>query len=108
MTYEPMRGKNDEVFLGEKDDKTFVFKAVNQPSKEVVNHPQHYNLHPSGIECIDIVRHENFNRGNAIKYIWRAGYKDGTMDAEIRDLEKAAWYIADEIQRLKVLRGKLK
>lgn len=40
-----------------------------------VNHPIHYNQHPSGIECIDIVRHHDFNIGNVIKYIWRAGLK---------------------------------
>lgn len=61
-----------------------------------VNHPKHYNNHPSGIECIDVVRYMNFNRGNAIKYIWRAGDKGN----EIEDLKKAAWYIADEIKRL--------
>lgn len=63
---------------------------------EKINHPNHYNKHPSGVECIDVVRHMNFNRGNAIKYIWRAGNKEN----EIEDLKKAAWYIADEIKRL--------
>ena len=63
---------------------------------EQVDHPPHYNSHPSGVECIDVVRHMNFNRGNAIKYIWRAGNKGN----EIEDLKKAAWYIADEIKRL--------
>lgn len=63
---------------------------------DAVNHPKHYNSHPSGIECIDVVRYMNFNRGNAIKYIWRAGDKGN----EIEDLKKAAWYIVDEIKRL--------
>jgi hypothetical protein len=62
-----------------------------------VNSPKHYNSHASGIECINIVRHMNFNRGNAIKYIWRAGDKGN----EIEDLEKAIWYLNDEIKRLK-------
>ena len=66
-------------------------------SKEQVNHPDYYNKHPSGVECIDIVRHFNFNLGNAIKYVWRAGLK--TKD-KIKDLEKANWYINDEINRL--------
>lgn len=61
-----------------------------------VNHPKHYNKHPSGIECIEITRHMNFNRGNAVKYIWRAGDKGN----EIEDLEKAKWYLEDEIKRL--------
>lgn len=68
-------------------------------SKENVNHPEHYNRHPSGVECIDIVRHMNFNLGNVIKYLWRAGLKEG--NADIQDLEKAKWYLEDEINRVK-------
>ena len=71
--------------------------------KENVNHPQHYNEHPSGVECIDIVRHMNFNLGNVIKYLWRAGLKEG--NADIQDLEKAKWYLEDEIKRLKELKN---
>ena len=66
---------------------------------EKVNHPVHYNSHASGVECIEITRHHNFNIGNAIKYLWRQGLKDGSMGLE--DLEKAAWYIQDEIERVK-------
>ena len=62
-----------------------------------VNHPPHYTAHPSGVECIEITEHYNFNVGNAIKYLWRAGLK--TEDAT-QDLRKAAWYINREIQRL--------
>jgi len=67
-------------------------------SKETVVHPDHYNLHPSGVECIEIVRHMNFNLGNAMKYIWRCGLKDNTTDIE--DLKKARFYIDDELKRL--------
>jgi hypothetical protein len=63
-----------------------------------VNHPKHYTSHPSGIECIDIVEHHDFCIGNAIKYLWRAGLKDGNSDVE--DLRKAIWYIERKIQRL--------
>lgn len=66
---------------------------------DAVNNPSHYNNHPSGVECIDIVRHFNFNRGGAIKYIWRAGEKDPTK--EIEDLEKAIYLLSDEITRLR-------
>lgn len=66
------------------------------PAYDPVNHPRHYTNHPSGIECIDITRHMNFNLGNAIKYIWRAGEKNEAIE----DLRKAQWYIADEIKRL--------
>jgi hypothetical protein len=60
-----------------------------------VNHPPHYNSHPSGVECIQITEHMGFNLGNAVKYIWRADLK---ADA-IEDLRKAAFYIAREIAR---------
>lgn len=59
--------------------------------------PRHYKEHPSGVECIDVVEHMNFNRGNAVKYIWRAGLKAD----EVEDLEKARWYLDREIARLK-------
>ena len=60
-----------------------------------VNHPAHYTSHPSGIECIEITRWMNFNLGNAIKYIWRAGNKGNAIE----DLKKARWYLDDEIKR---------
>lgn len=60
-----------------------------------VNHPPHYTSHPSGIECIQITEHMNFNVGNAMKYLWRADEKN----APIEDLKKARWYIDREIAR---------
>jgi len=72
-------------------------------SGETVNHPRHYNEHPSGVECIVVVEHFSFNVGNAIKYLWRAGLKGGTDPIE--DLKKAAWYVNREIERLTVSRG---
>lgn len=71
--------------------------ALAQPVHDAVNHPSHYTSDPSGIECIQITRHRNFNIGNAIKYLWRAGLKE---DAKVQDLRKAIWYIEDEIKRL--------
>ena len=61
-----------------------------------VTNPSHYRSHPSGVECIDIVRHLPFNVGNAIKYLWRAGDKGGPEKLR-EDLEKALWYIQDSI-----------
>ena len=65
--------------------------------KENINHPAHYNV--GRIEVIDAIESWalNFSRGNAVKYIARAGHKGG----EIEDLKKAAWYINREIERLK-------
>lgn len=72
--------------------------------KDNVNSPKHYNSHPSGVQCIDIVRHYCFSVGNAIKYLWRAGLKteEGMTDKEkeIEDLNKAIWYIKDRINQL--------
>lgn len=69
-----------------------------------VNHPSHYTSDPSGIECIEITRHRDFNIGNAIKYLWRAGLKgeaDKTQtEKTVEDLRKAIWYIQDEIKML--------
>lgn len=69
-----------------------------------INHPEYYNQHPSGIECIEVARHYCFAIGNAIKYLWRAGLKveEGLTDKdkEIEDLKKAQWYINDRINQL--------
>jgi hypothetical protein len=63
-----------------------------------VNHPSHYTQY-KGLEIIDLVEQMNYNRGNAVKYIARAGFKN--PDTEIQDLEKAAWYINREIERIR-------
>lgn len=66
-----------------------------------VNHPRHYTTHPSGVECIEVTEHMNFNLGNAVKYIWRADLKNDAIE----DLEKAAWYLQREINRRKIHSG---
>lgn len=75
-------------------------------SKENVNHPEWYNEHPSGVECIEIARHYCFSIGNAIKYLWRAGLKkDAALsdkEKEVEDLKKAVWYINDRIKELEL------
>ena len=63
--------------------------------KSEVLHPKHYNSHPSGIECMDIVKHHDFCIGSAIKYLWRAGLKDG--ECQTKDLRKAIVYIQQKI-----------
>ncbi len=72
-------------------------EAVETPAvaEDAIN-PSHYRKHPSGIECIEVTRHMNFNTGNAIKYIWR--YLD--KGDPIENLKKAQWYLDDEIRRL--------
>lgn len=72
-------------------------------TSDAVNHPKHYTSHPSGVECIEITEHMNFNVGNAFKYLWRAGLKS---DNPIQDLSKAVWYAQREIKRLEYLATK--
>lgn len=65
---------------------------------ESVSHPSHYNA--GRIEVIEFIEDQalSFSRGNAIKYVARAGKKDKTK--EIEDLQKAVWYIQREIELL--------
>ena len=62
---------------------------------EHVNHPSHYNT--GKIEVIDFIEDKslNFNRGNVVKYVVRAGLKN--KETEIEDLRKAKFYIEHEI-----------
>lgn len=64
-----------------------------------VAHPTHYNI--GKIEVIEFIEDQGlgFNRGNAVKYIARAGRKDAAK--EVEDLEKAVWYLKREIELLK-------
>lgn len=74
--------------------------------EDMVNHPSHYTWLKElcGIEVIDITRHMDFDLGNAVKYILRAGHKKDSslsdIQKEIEDLKKAVWYINDKISML--------
>ena len=63
--------------------------------KEMVDHPSHYN---QGIETIEYIESwsMNFNTGNVIKYVTRAGYKNNQLE----DMKKAMWYLQREIDRI--------
>lgn len=65
-----------------------------------VKHPNHY-AHPSGIEVIEITRYESFLRGNILKYILRAPYKND----ELEDLKKAMQYLQWEIERVEKIQN---
>lgn len=73
----------------------------NQPGHMIdqVNHPTHYNA--GRIEVIEAIEDWklNYHRGNAIKYIARAGKKHPDREAE--DLEKAIWYLNREVELLR-------
>jgi hypothetical protein len=82
-----------------------VFTAPPAPAPappvvaDVVNNPAHYTV--GGISVFDFIdaKKLSYGRGNVIKYVTRAGVKDPAT--ELQDLEKAQWYLAAEIDRLK-------
>ena len=63
-------------------------------TKDAIN-PDHYKV--GGVETIDFIEAKalNYNLGNVIKYVSRAGHKGDTLE----DLKKAAWYLAREIAK---------
>ena len=68
---------------------------------DMINHPQHYTL--GKIEVIDFIEDKglNFNLGNVVKYVARAGHKKSSGKSQeakaLEDLKKARWYIDREI-----------
>lgn len=74
-------------------------KVSNAQKFDPVNRPTHYNLHASGVECIEIVEWFPSCLANAWKYLHRKDLKEKPL----QDLRKAAWYVRREILR----RGKL-
>lgn len=74
-------------------------QAADESQSSSVVHPSHYNMGKH--EVIDVINdwQLNFQRGNAVKYIARAGRKDAKK--EVEDLEKARYYLNYEIERLK-------
>lgn len=63
-----------------------------------INHPAHYTS--GGIETIDFIEAKdlNYNLGNVVKYVSRAGKKDNRAE----DLKKAAWYLNREIKKWEI------
>ena len=67
-------------------------------ANDIINHPDHYTA--GGLDVIDFIEAKglNYHRGNAVKYIARAGKKN--PEKEVEDLRKAAWYLNREIDRI--------
>lgn len=85
------------VFETEKNDDIFDTTEKNGESAEdnahenEVTHPSHYAaLNP---EPITFIRDKDYLTGSALKYIFRAGHKDGA-DENV-DMGKAAWYLRE-------------
>lgn len=65
-----------------------------------INHPEHYGGEGDVYEVIKVIEawQLNFNLGNVLKYIGRAGKKPDA--SELEDLHKAAWFLKREIALL--------
>ena len=74
-----------------KESGFFVVSSTN-------NTPPHYQ---GSVQPIDLINAQdlNFNLGNVVKYVCRAGKKEG--ENTLSDLEKAKDYINFEIERVK-------
>ena len=96
--YKALYDLENKIENGELVESNSNPENVSQDKNDPVNHPSHYT--DGKIEVIDFILDKklNFTRGNAVKYISRAGKKN--PETEIEDLQKAAWYINKEIQRL--------
>lgn len=66
--------------------------------EDLINKPKHYNSHPKGYECWDVVGPFGYFIGNAMKYLWRQGLKPGVEN--IQDLRKAIAFIEKEIKNM--------
>lgn len=75
--------------------KTLPMRLVQ--ATNAVNHPEHYGG-DTVYEAIKVIEawQLDFNLGNAVKYICRAGKKNDTLE----DLRKARWYLDREIKNL--------
>lgn len=65
--------------------------------KHINSSPSHYQGTTQPIDLIN-AQNLNFNLGNVVKYVCRAGKKQG--ESNLKDLEKAKDYINYEINRL--------
>lgn len=94
----------DDIYTGVECEKCRIHKYEEKYMQDcqeekpadvdLVNHPPHYKA--NGMEAIDVIEAfapSNYHRGNALKYLLRAG-KKGDL---IQDLRKAIWYIEREI-----------
>lgn len=80
-------------------------EAANKKTEQV-SHPSHYAWLKDlcGVEPIEICQHFDFSVGNALKYLMRNGKVERNLtekEQRIQDLEKAIYYIKNEIDLIK-------
>ena len=97
---------SEEKMKADIENLNAIRKELAKKQDEKVSHPSHYTWLKElcGIEVIDITRHLDFDMGNALKYLLRAGKKSeegySNKEKEIEDLKKAIFYIQDKIKML--------
>ena len=75
-------------------------KVNDQGEYEFVNAPKHYNDHPSGVECQEIIREcKDPMIAFAIKHLWRSQFGTKPGQSGDQDLAKAIEYIQLEQAR---------
>jgi hypothetical protein len=79
-------------------------KQEKRPDSQV-DHPPHYGGKDDPYEVIKVIVawQLGFHRGNAIKYIARAGKKNHgptVLEDMMQDLQKARWYLDNAIRLL--------
>lgn len=94
---------DDTLYVAEKNDG----RVEDNVHENIVSHPSHYaDLNP---EPITFIRDKDYLTGSALKYIFRAGHKDGA-DENV-DMGKAAWYLRELVNKqggetvIAILRG---
>lgn len=85
------------------EDQHEVYNAAGQLVaiiSDPVHHPAHYGGGDNPYEAIKVIEAWglDFCLGNTVKYISRAGKKDG--NSELQDLKKALWYLERRITQL--------
>lgn len=99
--------EEDIMMFGTKFD--IVTKGEGEAANgkaEQVSHPSHYAWLKDlcGVEPIEICQHFDFSVGNALKYLMRNGKVERNLtekEQRIQDLEKAIYYIKNEIDLIK-------
>lgn len=78
-----------------------VLRSTTPAPVDVVNNPPHYTF--GEIECIDAIKAAlgkeqfiGYLRGACMKYIWRLGHKDSSLE----QAKKTRWYVERLIKEL--------
>jgi hypothetical protein len=91
---QPLTFEEEAKFVDKIRDADTIHIGEQETGYDVVKKARHYNVHPSGIECIELAEKLSFNIGNAFKYVFRRDDKGDTL----LNLHKAEYYLSREIK----------